>query len=179
MHKQTNYPCLSRRQNGYHIRMAIPTRMWMLAKCKEICYPLHTACFELAVMRWKKELAHLQLFLDVFEEVCMHINRQSKVILNKTDVDKVLLHRLEQIQFFTEENAGDIMDGVVTYDDIKLYDRADKKKNPDKVKSLMTELIFDYLKSLIAKQEANATLRTVFSKLQVKEAELGYGLVID
>ena len=38
----------------------------------------------------------------------------------------------------------------------------------------MSELIFDYIKDLIAKQEANATLRTVFGKLQTKEAELGY-----
>lgn len=174
MHKQTNYPCLSRRQNGFHIRMAIPKRLWMLAKCKEICYPLHTACFEIAIMRWKKELAHLQKFLDVFEETCMLINKNNKVILNRTDVDKVLLYRLEQIQFFTEENAGDIMDGVATYDNIRLYDSVDKKKNPDKVKALMSELIFDYIKDLIAKQEANTTLRTVFGKLQAKEAELGY-----
>ena len=66
------------------------------------------------------------------------------------------------------------MDGVATYDNIKLYDSVDKKKNPDKVKALMSELIFDYIKDLIAKQEANATLRTVFNKLQAKEAELGY-----
>ena len=88
-------------------------------------------------------------------------------------MDKVLLYRLGQIQFFTEENTGDIVDGVATYDNIKLYDSADKKKNPDKVKALMSELIFDYIKDLIAKQEANATLRTVFGKLQTKEAELG------
>ena len=75
-------------------------------------------------------------------------------ILNRTDVDKVLLYRLEQIQFFTEENTGDIVDGVATYDNIKLYDSADKKKNPDKAKALMSELIFDYIKDLIAKDNA-------------------------
>ena len=91
-----------------------------------------------------------------------HLNKDNKLVLDENDVDKVLLARLSQIQYFIEESAEDIVEGKKNFNNIKLPD--------DKRKELMVEMIIDYLKSLVDSSQANVTLRTTYSKLKEKNA---------
>ena len=168
MHQR--YPCLTFKRHHYYFRMAVPKRLWILAKCKEICYNLGTSERAIALIRWKREIAKVQLFLDVFESICMKLF-QNDVILDAADVDRILLHRLEQIQFFLEENGDEFVAGTKTFDDIKLYDATDIKKNPQQIQNKMLSLIMAYLESLVKKQKGNVTLRTIYTKLQDQSAQ--------
>ena len=85
--------------------------------------------------------------------------------MDEADVDKILLARLSQIQYFLEENAENIVEGKKDFDHIKLPS--------EQRKELMVNMIIDYLRSLVENSQANITLRSVYSKLKEKEIELG------
>ena len=159
------YPGLVVKNRAFFFRVGIPRKYWNLARSKEICYSLNTSNYNVAVARWRTEIAHLQSFMNVFEEIVMKLNKDNKLVLDENDVDKVLLARLSQIQYFIEESAEDIVEGKKNFNNIKLPD--------DKRKELMVEMIIDYLKSLVDSSQANITLRTTYSKLKEKEIELG------
>jgi integrase len=159
------YPGLITKGRSFFFRVAIPRKHWDIARCKEICYSLDTSNYSTAIIRWKTEIAHLQTFLNVFEEIVMKINSKNKVVLDENDVDKILLARLSKIQYFLEENTEEIISGEKDFNNIKLPD--------EQRKALMVEMIVDYLKSLVDNSQANITLRTTYSKLKEKEIELG------
>lgn len=159
------YPGLIVKGRAFYFRVGVPRKYWTLAKCKEICYTLDTSDYKLAVARWRTEIAHLQTFMYVFEDIIMKINKENKVILDENDVDKILLARLSQIQYFLEENAENIVEGKKTIEDIKLP--------TEQRKELMVQMILDYLRSLVENSQANITLRTTYTKLKEKEIELG------
>ena len=159
------YPGLIVKGRAFYFRVGVPRKYWTLAKCKEICYTLDTSDYKLAVARWRTEIAHLQTFMDVFEDIIMKINKENKVVLDENDVDKILLARLSQIQYFLEENAENIVEGKKTIEDIKLP--------TEQRKELMVQMILDYFRSLVENSQANITLRTTYTKLKEKEIELG------
>ena len=97
------YPGLIVKGCSFFFRVAVPRKYWIIARCKEICYSLNTSDYKLAVARWRTEIAHLQSFLNVFEDIIMKINKENKVVLDENDIDKILLYRLGQIQHFIEE----------------------------------------------------------------------------
>ena len=100
----------------------------------------------------------------------MRVNENKQLELNEADVDKLLLHRLEQIQAFLETNTDDIKSKRKTEADIILFPNG--KKEVD-IRKLMTTMLIDYLKGLMDKNKANITLRTVYHQLKNKEIELG------
>ena len=159
------YPGLIVKGRAFYFRVGLPRKYWTIAKCKEIGYSLDTSDYKTAVARWRTEIAHLQTFMDVFEDIIMKINKENKVVLDENDVDKILLARLSQIQYFLEENAENIVEGKKTIEDIKLPTEQRKK--------LMVQMILDYLRSLVENSQANITLRTTYTKLKEKEIELG------
>ena len=97
------YPGLIIKGRTFFFRVAVPRKYWVLAKCKDIGYSLNTSDYKTAVNRWRIEIAHLQSFLNVFEDIIMKINKENKVVLDENDIDKILLYRLGQIQHFIEE----------------------------------------------------------------------------
>ena len=93
-----------------------------------------------------------------------------KVLLDTTDVDKVLLFELERKQFLIEEKADEIAEGTVTKKDVELYP---ENESSDKIKQLMEQVVIEYLQDIIVRQKANTTLRNIYKKLQEKEVALG------
>lgn len=166
---KTQYAGLITRGRCFYFRVAIPQRYWCLTKCHEIGYSLNTCSYEQAVRKWRFELYHFQQFMKTFEDVCMKVEN-GKVLLNTTDVDKVLLYELERKQFIIEERADDIAEGTITAKDVELYA---ENETQNKIKQLMEQIVIEYLQDIIVKQKANATLRTIYKKLQEKEIALG------
>lgn len=82
----------------------------------------------------------------------------------------MLLHRLEQIQSFLENNTDEIKSQHKTEADIILFPNG--KKEAD-IRKLMGETLLDYLKGLVDKNKANISLRTIYHQLRNKEIELG------
>ncbi|MBE6449937.1 MAG: site-specific integrase [Alphaproteobacteria bacterium] len=160
------YPGLIVKGRTFFFRVAVPRKYWTIARCKEIGYSLNTSDYKIAVARWRTEIAHLQTFMNVFEDIIMKINDNKQLTLDENDVDKVLLARLGQIQYFLEENSSEIVLGKKKFEDIKLPEEKNRQ-------SLMSQMIVEYLKGLVDNNKANITLRTVYSKLRDKEVELG------
>ena len=154
----------------FYFRLRIPTRLRSLARCSEIKYSLNTPIYQEAIAKWRVEFTHLQAFLTLFEDIVMKINEENKLILTENDVDKLLLHRLEQIQTFLENNVEEIKSRHKSEADIILYPSGEKEAD---IRKLMTDAILDYLKSLVDKNEANMTLQGVYRQLKAKEIELG------
>lgn len=145
------YPGLIIKGRTFFFRVAVPRKYWTIAKCKDIGYSLNTNDYRTAVNRWRIEIAHLQSFLNVFEDIIMKINDNKQLTLDENDVDKVLLARLGQIQYFLEENSSEIVLGKKKFEDIKLPEAKDRQ-------SLMSQMIVEYLKGLVDNNKANITI---------------------
>ena len=165
-----HYPGLFARQRLFYFRIRIPSCLKVLARCSEIKFSLNTSVYQEAIEKWRVEFAHLQAFLTIFKDIIMKVNEQKQLVLNRADVDKLLLHRLEQIQTFLEDNQEEIKSRHKTEADIILFPNG--KKEAD-IRKLMQDMILDYLKGLVDKNKANITLRTIYHQLRNKEIELG------
>lgn len=165
-----HYPGLFARQRLFYFRIRIPSYLKVLARCSEIKFSLNTSVYQEAIEKWRVEFAHLQAFLTIFKDIIMKVNEQKQLVLNRADVDKLLLHRLEQIQEFLENNMDEIKSRHKTEADIILFPNG--KKEAD-IRKLMQDMILDYLKGLVDKNKANITLRTIYHQLRNKEIELG------
>ena len=165
-----HYPGLVARNRLFYFRLKIPVALRKIARCTEMVYSLNTSIYQEAIEKWRVEFAHLQAFLTIFKDIIMKVNEQKQIVLNKADVDKLLLHRLEQIQTFLEDNQEEIKSRHKTEADIILFPNG--KKEAD-IRKLMKDMILDYLKGLVDENKANITLRTVYHQLRNKEIELG------
>ena len=165
-----HYPGLFARQRLFYFRIRIPSCLKVLARCSEVKFSLNTSIYQEAIEKWRVEFAHLQAFLTLFKDIIMKVNEQKQLVLNKADVDKLLLHRLEQIQTFLEDNTEEIKSRHKTEADIILFPNG--KKEAD-IRKLMQDMILDYLKGLVENNNANITLRSVYHQLKNKEIELG------
>ncbi|MDY6407075.1 MAG: site-specific integrase [Pseudomonadota bacterium] len=165
-----HYPGLVARNRLFYFRLKIPVALRKIARCTEMVYSLNTSIYQEAIEKWRVEFAHLQAFLTIFKDIIMKVNEQKQLVLNRADVDKLLLHRLEQIQEFLENNTDEIKSRHKTEADIILFPNG--KKEAD-IRKLMQDMILDYLKGLVDKNKANITLRSVYNQLRNKEIELG------
>ena len=165
-----HYPGLVARNRLFYFRLKIPVALRKIARCTEMVYSLNTSIYQEAIEKWRVEFAHLQAFLTLFKDIIMKVNEQKQLVLNRADVDKLLLHRLEQIQEFLENNTDEIKSRHKTEADIILFPNG--KKEAD-IRKLMQNMILDYLKGLVDKNKANITLRTIYHQLRNKEIELG------
>ena len=165
-----HYPGLIARGRLFYFRLKIPMELRKLARCTELVYSLNTSVYQEAIEKWRVEFAHLQAFLTLFKDIIMKVNEQKQITLTATDVDKLLLHRLEQIQSFLENNTEEIQSKHKSEADIILFPNG--KKEAD-IRKLMQDMILDYLKGLVNKNKANVTLRTIYHQLRDKEIELG------
>ncbi len=165
-----HYSGLFARGRLFYLRVRIPAELRTIARCDELTYTLGTSIYQEAIEKYRVEFAHLQAFLTILKEIIMRVNENKQLELNEADVDKLLLHRLEQIQAFLENNGEEIKARHKTAADIILFPNG--KKEAD-IRKLMTSMILDYLKELLDKNKANITLRTVYHQLKEKEIELG------
>ena len=165
-----HYPGLIVLYGQFYIRVRIPACLRMIARCKEIRYSLQTRIYQEAIEKYHVEFAHLQAFLTIFKEIIMKVNENKQLTLTENDVDKLLLHRLEQIQTFLENNVDEIKSRHKSEADIILL--SGDKKEAD-IRKLMQNMILDYLKGLVDKNKANITLRMIYTQLKNKEIELG------
>lgn len=166
----TRYTGLYVRGRLFYVRAKVPQSLVKIAKCYDLIYSLGTSVYEEAIERYRVEFAHLQAFISIFKDIVMKVNEQKELILDKEDVDKLLLHRLEQIQTFLEDNTEEIKSRHKSEADIILFSKDNKEKD---IRKLMTDLLLDYLKGLVTKSKANITLRTVYHQLKEKEIKLG------
>ena len=133
-----HYPGLIVLYGQFYIRVRIPACLRMIARCKEIRYSLQTKIYQEAIEKYYVEFAHLQAFLTLFKDIIMKVNEQKQITLDETDVDKLLLHRLEQIQSFLENNTDEIQSKHKSEADIILFPNG--KKEAD-IRKLMQDMI--------------------------------------
>ena len=165
-----HYPGLYARGRLFYFRVRIPACLRIVARCDDLTYTLGTSVYQEAIEKYRVEFAHLHAFLTILKDVIMKVNENKQLILNKEDVDKLLLHRLEQIQTFLEDNSDEIKAKRKSEADIILFPNGQKEAD---IRKLMRDMILDYLKGLLDKNKANITLRTVYHQLKEKEIELG------
>ena len=103
-----HYPGLYARGRLFYMRVRIPSCLNLIARTEELTFSLGTSIYQEAIEKYRVEFAHLQAFLTILKEIIMRVNENKQLELNEADVDKLLLHRLEQIQAFLENNTEDI-----------------------------------------------------------------------
>lgn len=110
---------LVRRNTTYYIRARIPSALVYLAKSVQFNYSLRTHNYYEALEKVRKESYKIDMKI-----------KNGELFLDDTDIDKLVIHKLEEVEKLFENNYEDIADGSFKLDDVKVFspEKLDKAK---------------------------------------------------
>ena len=142
------YPRLLRRKHTFYLRIAIPRDIQHLALRKEFLYSLNTTDYLLAIKLYHIESVAMDKFITLLRVFAMRVSKRAYPILvefDETDIDNILIHRLEEIIKFCEDNYYNIKRSLNSFNEISIF-RPNSRKS---MSVLGGEYIYNYLIWLI------------------------------
>lgn len=98
---------LMRRNRVYYIRARIPNYLIYLTKTTELRYSLKTHNYYEALAKLPKESYKINLKINFLKGVDMRI-RKGELILSDEDIDRLVIHKLKQIEDVFENHYEEI-----------------------------------------------------------------------
>ena len=111
---------LVRRNHVYYIRVRIPENLCYLAKTKQFCYSLKTRDYYEALALLRKESYKIDLKLNVLKVLNMKILK-GELILDDVDIDRLVIHRLKDVEMAFENHYDEIVDGDFDMTPLKIF----------------------------------------------------------
>ena len=118
------YPRLLRRKHTFYLRIAIPRDIQHLALRKEFLYSLNTTDYLLAIKLYHIESVAMDKFITLLRVFAMRVSKRAYPILvefDETDIDNILIHRLEEIIKFCEDNYYNIKRSLNSFNEISIF----------------------------------------------------------
>lgn len=164
------YPRLYRRNHTFYIRVVIPRVLQPLALRKEFIYSLHTRDYFVAIKMYPKESLAMDTIIDLLRIVALKISKRSYpfgITLDDTDIDSILVHRMEEIQKYCEEHFTEIEKGKFYFDDISLFKnmRSEKFYYQRPNTFYAGQYLTDYLLWLKEQPDTHITLKNVIDTI--------------
>lgn len=128
-YKMNGHTRLVRRNTTYYIRARIPSALVYLAKSVQFNYSLRTHNYYEALEKVRKESYKIDMKINLLRAIDMKI-KNGELFLDDTDIDKLVIHKLEEVEKLFENNYEDIADGSFKLDDVKVFspEKLDKAK---------------------------------------------------
>ena len=132
-HKRTPHPMykysrLILRNRVYYIRVRIPANLVYLAKTTQYCYSLQTHNYYEAVALLRKESYKIDMKINLLRSIDMKI-RNKELILDDTDIDKLVIHKLRSVEKSFERYYEEIADSNFDTNKLKILKTDDSDKN--------------------------------------------------
>ena len=158
------YPRLLRRKHTFYLRIAIPRDIQHLALRKEFLYSLNTTDYLLAIKLYHIESVAMDKFITLLRVFAMRVSKRAYPILvefDETDIDNILIHRLEEIIKFCEDNYYNIKRSLNSFNEISIF-RPNSRKS---MSVLGGEYIYNYLIWLYKQEETHITIKNIIEKI--------------
>lgn len=124
------YGRLIRRNNVYYIRVRIPEFLVYLAGTTQYCYSLRTYNYYDAIALLRKESYKIDMKINLLKSIDMRI-KNKELILDDTDIDKLVIHKLRTVEKSFERYYEEIADSAFDTNNLKIM-RVDKISSDDK-----------------------------------------------
>lgn len=151
------YPRLLRRNHTYYIRISIPRCLNNIVKSREIRYSLHTNDYFEALERLRRESYRADCLIR-----CIMRIEKSCLLFDDNDIDAALMQRLDDIDYFCQDNYSSIRKGSKTFKDISLFS-LEKLDSLDRYEIEQNDAVFDHKMC-----QTSAFIRSYLTKLKDK-----------
>ena len=125
---------LVRRNHTYYIRAKVPDSLQILAGRREFKYTLHTNNYWEALALLRKESYRIDLKFNLLRQMAMLI-KDGKIKMDLADVDRIIVHKLKQLDEVFEIKYDSIMEDTFDADAVKMFPEKEfeeeKKLHPD------------------------------------------------
>ena len=161
LQNRSRYPRLTRRLHVFYIRVAIPRILQPLALRKELIYSLGTRDYYTAIKQYPKESLAMDKFIDFLKVVALKISKRTHpfgITMDDADIDALLIHRLEEVQKFCEDNFNDIEKGKADFRDVSVFTSGD-------ITFCAGKYLNSYLLWLYQQPDTHITLKNVLEKI--------------
>ena len=126
---------LVKRNNVYYIRARIPDSVQHLAKTAQFFYSLKTYNYYEALAKAREESYKIDLKINLLKGLDMKI-KNGELLLDDVDIDRVVVHRLKDVERVFENRYGEIVDGKFDTTPLKIF-------TPEKLETAHAELKTD------------------------------------
>lgn len=151
------YPRLLRRNHTYYIRISIPRCLNNIVKSREIRYSLHTNDYFEALERLRRESYRADCLIR-----CIMRIEKSCLLFDDNDIAAALMQRLDDIDYFCQDNYSSIRKGSKTFKDISLFS-LEKLDSLDRYEIEQNDAVFDHKMC-----QTSAFVRSYLTKLKNK-----------
>lgn len=151
------HPRLLRRNHTYYIRISIPRCLNNIVKSREIRYSLHTNDYFEALERLRRESYRADCLIR-----CIMRIEKSCLLFDDNDIDAALMQRLDDIDYFCQDNYSSIRKGSKTFKDISLFS-LEKLDSLDRYEIEQNDAVFDHKMC-----QTSAFVRSYLTKLKDK-----------
>ena len=111
---------LVKRNTTYYIRARIPASLVYLTKSVQFNYSLWTHNYYEALARVRKESYKIDMKINLLRSIDMKI-RNKELILDDTDIDKLIIHKLKTVEKLFEDHYDEIADNSFNLDSSKIF----------------------------------------------------------
>lgn len=151
------HPRLLRRNHTYYIRITIPRCLNNIVKSREIRYSLRTNDYFEALERLRRESYRADCLIR-----CIMRIEKSCLLFDDNDIDAALMQRLDDIDYFCQDNYSSIRKGSKTFKDISLFS-LEKLDSLDRYEIEQNDAVFDHKMC-----QTSAFVRSYLTKLKDK-----------
>ena len=110
---------LVKRNTTYYIRARIPASLVYLTKSVQFNYSLWTHNYYEALARVRKESYKIDMKINLLRSIDMKI-RNKELILDDTDIDKLVIHKLKTVEKLFEDHYDEIANNSFNLDSSKI-----------------------------------------------------------
>lgn len=170
---------LVRRNHTYYIRAKVPDSLQILAGRREFKYTLHTNNYWEALALLRKESYRIDLKFNLLRQMAMLI-KDGKIKMDLADVDRIIVHKLKQLDEVFEIKYDSIMEDTFDADAVKMFPEKEfeeeKKLHPDTTEKYYEiekaeEYFQGYVKDVIDSRP-NPSIAKQFNKIIDEEIPL-------
>ncbi len=111
---------LVKRNTTYYIRVRIPASLVYLTKSVQFNYSLKTHNYYEALARVRKESYKIDMKINLLRSIDMKI-RNKELILDDTDIDKLVINKLKEVEKLFEDHYDDIADNSFNLYSSKIF----------------------------------------------------------
>lgn len=136
------------RGSNYYFRGKIPAYLHYLAPTKYILHSLKTNNYRKAVIECRKESYKLGIEIELLGNIDMLI-KSGRIVLDKSDIDNIIIYKLNQLTEDLENNYDDIMlkqydkNKTLVFKDIKDDELTQNEKDAQNIEGVFKEYITD------------------------------------
>ncbi len=175
-----NHSHLVRRKATYYIRVIIPAYLHYLSRKKQYFHSLFTTDFYEALDKLSQARYKIDQRIKLLRAIHMEI-QNGKLILNDTDINKMVKQRLEMLDDVLNNCFDDIMDGDFDKETLSIFPKEpfEEKKAQDKSYSekeyrldCVEVYIKEYLRGLKTDKKTHHSTFKLLERLDVEDIEI-------